>query len=232
MWFHSEAVKKQAVQIYRLKEDKVFVIPHGVYDSYYKEYSPESARKELGIKEDFVVLYFGMIRKYKGVPCLVEAFNKLPHEIALHSRLIIAGENWGDEEGLESQIKASPCNKQITFHPDFVPDSGVAKYFSAADVVALPYLRTSGSGIASLAMAFGKPIIITDLENTRETLQKYPGTSFVPCGDASVIAEKIAEVYAQVRAGKAITYIAPEICGWDNVNALFQKVITQISNEK
>ncbi len=225
---HSDTVKKQTMETYRLPKEKVFVIPLGVFDSYSQSYSRESARQELGIKEEFVVLYFGMIRKYKGVRYLVEAFNKLPEEIALHSRLIIAGENWGDEEGLERLIKDSPYNKQITFQPEFVPDAGVPKYFSAADVVALPYLRSAGSGVASLAMAYGKPIIISDLENLKEALQDYQGTRLVPCGDATSVANKITDEYAQIKAGKAVTYTAPTVCGWDNINDLFQKLISQI----
>ncbi len=229
---HSDTVKKQAIEAYHLNKDKVFIIPHGVYNSYLQTCTQDSARKELGINEKFVVLYFGMIRKYKGVPCLVQAFNKLPPEIAFNSRLIIAGENWGDEEGLETLIKASPYNKQITFQAEFVPDSAVPKYFSTADVVVLPYLRSAGSGVASLAMAFGKPIIISDLENIKESLRDYKGTMLVSCGNASNLAEKISEVYARRQAGKVANYAIPSSCGWDNVTDLFQKVISQISTAK
>ena len=226
---HSDTVSNQAIEAYSLKKEQVFIIPHGVYDSYFHGYTQESARKELGIKEEFVVLNFGMIRKYKGVPCLIRAFEKLPTEIALKSRLVIAGENWGDEEGLDDLIKASPYSKQITFQAEFVPDFAVAKYFSAADVVVLPYLRSAGSGVASLAMGYGKPIIISDLENIKESLQEYKGTMLVPKGDESSIAEKIIEVFAQHKAGKSISYAVPNVCGWENVSDLFQQLIRQIS---
>jgi glycosyltransferase involved in cell wall biosynthesis len=229
---HSDTVKNQAIEAYHLKKDKVFIIPHGVYNSYLQTCTQDSARKELGINEKFVVLYFGMIRKYKGVPCLVQAFNQLSPEIASESRLIIAGEDWGDEEGLESIIKNSPYSNNITLKAEFVADSEVPKYFSAADVVALPYLRSAGSGVASLAMAFGKPIIISDLENIKESLQDYKGTMLVPCGNASNLAEKISEVYARRQAGKVVNYAIPSSCGWDNVTELFQNVITQISKTR
>jgi glycosyltransferase involved in cell wall biosynthesis len=129
---HSKKVKEQAIQIYHLRDDQVFVVPHGIYDSYFQECSKESARKALGIGEEFVILYFGMIRKYKGIPCLVEAFNRLPGAIASNSRLIIAGEDWGDEKGLVTMIESSPLKERITYRPEFVPDADVAKYFSAA----------------------------------------------------------------------------------------------------
>ena len=227
---HSDTVKTQGIQAYHLREEKVFVIPIGIYESYFKEYPKELARKELGIKEEFVILNFGMIRKYKGVPYLVKAFDKLPQEIALNSRLVIVGEDWGDEKELEPLIKASPYNKQITYKPEFIPDSDIPKYFSSADVVALPYLRTSGSAVASLAMAFGKPLIISELEYTKESLQEYEGTILVPIGDDACIAEKIKHIFAQDKAGKVISYAVPKMRGWENITDLFQGLISQASN--
>jgi glycosyltransferase involved in cell wall biosynthesis len=105
---HSATVKEQALNIYQLKADKVFVIPIGVYDHNCESFTRESARVSLGIKEDFTILYFGMIRKYKGVPFLVQAFDKLPSEIVHNSRLMIAGEDWGDEKELGKLIAESP----------------------------------------------------------------------------------------------------------------------------
>jgi glycosyltransferase involved in cell wall biosynthesis len=226
---HSTTVRDQIIRIYHLKEDKVFVVPIGIYDSYYQNLNQESAKKELGINEEFVILNFGMIRKYKGVPCLVEAFNKLPGEIAANSRLVIAGEDWGDEEGLENLINSSPYNKQITFRPEFVPDSIFPRYFSAADVVVLPYLRTAGSAVASLAMAFGKPLIISDLESIKETLQEYKGTIFIPCGASSSITEKLVDLYYRHKEGKAQSYATPRGYNWDQVADLFQKIAGQIN---
>jgi glycosyltransferase involved in cell wall biosynthesis len=224
---HSDSVKVMAIDAYRLKKEKVFVIPHAVYSAYAQGYNSLTAKQEMGIKEKFVVLYFGMIRKYKGVPCLVEAFDKLPSDIALNSMLVIAGENWGDEEGLEALIHNSRYTSQITLQPEFVPDSAVPRYFSAADVVVLPYLRSAGSGVASLAMAYGKPIIISDLENIKESLKDYQGAMLVPQGDPSRIKDKIIEIYSQYRAGRAISYIVPDACGWENVTEKFHALISQ-----
>ncbi len=161
----------------------------------------------------------------------MEAFNRLPPAIAANSRLIIAGEDWGDEKGLETIIQSSPYIKQITFKPEFVPESAVSRYFSAADVVVLPYIRTSGSGVASLAMAYGKPIIVSDLECTRDSLQEYPGTIFVPCSNATNIAAKIAEVYEQQKAGQAISYSVPPVHTWSHITRQYEEIITIISKK-
>ena len=175
---HSASMKEEMVRIYHISSEKVFVIPHGLYDIYPQEYKREAARNELGIVEPFVILYFGFIRRYKGIPYLIEAFNRLPADIAFRSRLIIAGEDWGDEKDLGTMIKQSPFYKHILFKPEFIPNNAVPAYFTAADVVVLPYMRTSGSGVTSLAIAYGKPIIISDLEYTREALKEYEGAIF------------------------------------------------------
>jgi glycosyltransferase involved in cell wall biosynthesis len=229
---HSAPVKDQIIRTYHLKEDKVFVVPIGIYDSYFQSCTKESAKKELGINEEFVILNFGMIRKYKGVPCLVEAFNMLPKEVSSNSRLVIAGEDWGDEEGLDNLIESSPYYKQITYRPEFVPDSVFPLYFTAADVVVLPYLRTAGSAVASLAMAYGKPVIISDLESIKETLKEYKGTVFVPCGDASSITKKLIEMYNLQKEGKTLSYPIPSEYGWDHVADLFKEIASKMQEAR
>ena len=78
---HSTSVKNQVAEMHRLGGSDVLVIRHALYDTYYKDIDKQAAREELGIKESFTVLYFGMIRNYKGVCYLVEAFNRLPQDI-------------------------------------------------------------------------------------------------------------------------------------------------------
>ena len=68
----------------------------------------KEAKKALSIKEEFVILSFGLIRKYKGVPYLIRAFEQLPSEVLEKSRLLIVGEIWEDRKELLDQINASP----------------------------------------------------------------------------------------------------------------------------
>lgn len=228
---HSGIVKKQVIEIYHLSKDRVFIIPHGRYDTYYQDYDKQVAKDELGIKEEFTILYFGMIRKYKGVPYLVEAFNKLPHDIAQHSRLVIAGEDWGDETSLGDLINLSPHKEQITYKPQFVPDDMIPKYFSAADVIVLPYIRTSGSGVANIALAYGKPIITSDLETMRECLADYEGAVFVPVGDATAIREKLLEIYTRYKTGQSMVYDPPKNT-WDEIARQYEEIIGCLGGDR
>jgi len=221
---HSSSVKKQVAQVYRINDRRIAVIPHGLYDVYYKDIDKQAAKRELGIKESFTILCFGMIRKYKGVPYLVEAYNRLPQEIALCSRLVIAGEDWGDETTLGGMIDSSPYKEQITYSPGFVPDSMVPQYFSAADVVVLPYLRTAGSGVANIAMAYGRPIVTSDLDTMRECLTGYEGAIFVPVADSQAIADRLVELHTHQKSGVSLLYGAPEST-WDEVALRYARMV-------
>jgi len=227
----SSSAKNQVAQIYKLGEERIFVVPVGLYQDYKRVSDKNTSKKELGIEEEFIILYFGMIRKYKGVPHLVEAFNRLPQDIAQHSRLVIAGEDWGDETSLDGVINSSPYKEQITYRPEFVPDDMIPRYFSAADVVVLPYLRTAGSGVANIALAYGKPIITSDLETMRECLADYQGAMFTPVGDSAAIAQKLREIYTQYEPGKPMLYNPPQNT-WDEIAKQYEQIIEQIGGAK
>ena len=110
----------------------------------------------------------------------------------------------------------------------YVPDVMISKYFSTADVVALPYLRTAGSGVANIAMPYGKPIITSDIDAMRECLSGYEGASFVSPGDPAAIAEKLARIYDLHTSGKSIVYNPPQNT-WDEVAKQYAQITKQIS---
>jgi len=105
---HSESAKSQVARTYKIDDDTISVIQMGLYEDYRQPMDKALAKEELGTGEEFVILYFGLIRHYKGVPCLVKAFDLLPSPIASRSRLLIVGEVW-DEGVLQLQKPDQPC---------------------------------------------------------------------------------------------------------------------------
>jgi len=226
---HSTSAKDQIAQTYGINRGKIFVKPFGLYENYKRDYDKGLARKELGIEEQFVILNFGSIRKYKGVPYLAKAFSALPEAVARNSRLVIAGEDWGDDNELSNLIESSPYKQKITFNPNFVPDEMVPAYFSAADVVVLPYsdiFASAGSAVAQIAMAYGKPIITSNFETMRECLQDYEGAFFTPTGDSMAIAEGIAKLYERTNSGGAIIYEPPHDT-WAKIARQYEEIANQ-----
>jgi len=224
--------KTQIAKIYHIDEDMISVVPVGLYEDYRQPTNGALCKEELGIKEEFVILYFGLIRHYKGVPCLVKAFDLLPQSIAARSRLLIVGEIWEEGEMLRQLINASPYKSQIRLVAQYVPDVMIPKYFSAADVVALPYLRASGSGVAHIAMPYGKPIITSDVSPLREALKDYQGALFSPPADHLALRDKLLQVWEALDSQGEVCYYPPPQRTWDDVAGQYEAIIDRLVSEK
>ncbi len=219
---HSESDRKLVVSKYRIPEEKVQVIPHGLYDQY-RQVPQAEARKKLGLDGEYVILTFGLIRPYKGIPNLIKAFGDMPADIASRSRLLIAGEIWEDREAVTQAINNSPYRDRITLVDTYIPDESIPLYFNAADVVSLPYLRASQSGVAHIAMAFGKPIVVSKVGGLEESMADYAGTFFVPPGDVSAIRDALLRLYAE----KPGPYEPPKR-GWDTIREKYMALISTL----
>jgi len=121
----------------------------------------------------------------------------MPADVASRSRLLIAGEIWEDREAVTQAITNSPYRDRITLVDTYIPDESIPLYFNAADVVSLPYLRASQSGVAHIAMAFGKPIVVSKVGGLEESMADYAGTFFVPPGDVGAIRDALLRLYAE-----------------------------------
>lgn len=155
---HSQTAKTKVAQELNLSnKDKIWVIPHGNYTNYYpNQIEQAEARKSLGLSDSSIVfLFLGLIRPYKGVFELIEAFEQLNDDRA---QLVIAGKTLNEE--LEQQIRQKIAdNSRIKFKPGFVPDEQIQVYMNACDTVIFPYRNVLTSGTAILAMSFGKSCI-------------------------------------------------------------------------
>ncbi|WP_410507577.1 glycosyltransferase family 4 protein [Methanosarcina hadiensis] len=208
---HSESDKQLVAERYAIAPGKIHVIPHGLYDQYGELLNKNESRENLSIKDEFVILSFGLIRKYKGTSYLIRAFEQFPSGILEKSRLLIVGEVWEERKELLDQINASPAHKKITLIDEYIPDDRVNLYFSAADVVVLPYLRASQSGIAHIAMSFGKPVVVSEVGGLKESMAGYEGTFFIPPGDVDSIGKAILNLF-----GTEMYYEVPDQ-KWDKI---------------
>ncbi len=207
---HSRADLELVSRVYSIPEEDITVIPHGIYD-HYPKLKKEVARKALGIEDEFLILFFGLLRPYKGVKYLIKAFESLPEEIVKRSQLLIVGETWEDKESV-ILAKNSKHSDRILIVNRYIPDDEIPLYFSAADVVVLPYTRASQSGVAHIAMAFGLPIIATKVGGLSESLGAYSGTLFVePCNPDSI---KRALMRVSNDRGH---YLPPEDYRWEKI---------------
>jgi beta-1,4-mannosyltransferase len=148
-----------------LNIDNTFVIPHGSYiDVYPKSITRDQARVKLGVKpNEIMILFFGLIRPYKGVDKLIEAYSRLSSK---NIRLVIAGRCI--DSTIHKKIVSLRKTIKFDFYDGHIVDDDVAIYFNASDIVCLPFNKITTSGSVLLALSFGKPIVaprIGDLIN-------------------------------------------------------------------
>ncbi len=175
---HGEFAKNIICKEYGVKPEKVQIIPHGHYRGFYKNMiSAAEAKKQLGIaNNDYVFLFFGNIRAYKGLEELVEAFLRLQKK---HSSitLLIAGR--GLDMDIHEYIKEKVVHSQkIIAHIRFINDDDVQSYLNASDMMVLPYKTVLTSGAALLALSFMKPVIAPRIGLIPELIDENIGKLF------------------------------------------------------
>lgn len=138
--------------------------PHPRFESYGEPIDRAEACRRLGLDpQRRYALFFGLIRDYKGLDWLLEAWAKLRAEgrIGAEWRLVVAGECYTDPETYRRTIERCGLTEEVAFHDRFIPDEEVKAYFSAADFLVLPYKSATQSGVTQIAYQFRLPVIVT-----------------------------------------------------------------------
>jgi glycosyltransferase involved in cell wall biosynthesis len=141
----------------------VQLVRHPLYDNFGAILKKEEARQRLGLNiEDRIILFFGFIRQYKGLDLLLDAMSdeRIRKE---NIKLLVAGEFYEDAEPYLKQIREKKLEDMVLLHTNFIPDSQVNQYLSAADCVVQPYRNATQSGVTPLAYYFEKPMIVTNV---------------------------------------------------------------------
>ena len=210
---HSDYDKYLVRRAYNLKKENVFVIPLGPYDHYIKEIKIKDKKKI------FDILFFGLIRHYKGLKYLIEAFDKIPPGLIGDFRLNIVGEIWDNKKAVYSMISNSKYMGKIKLVDRYISDEEVNQYFTLADVVVFPYTRASQSAVAKIAISYGKPIIISKIDSLKEDFENYEGTFFVEPRNSEQIKDKIIECF-----NLNAKFFKNEIFSWERTINLYRKI--------
>jgi D-inositol-3-phosphate glycosyltransferase len=165
-----------------------------MYDMFGPEISKAEARKKLNITaDDNVLLFFGFIRKYKGLGLLLEAFADERIK-QLGCKLIVAGEFYEDPQPYLKQIEDLGLSDQIILSNDFIPNGEVSTYFCAADGVIQTYLNATQSGVTQIAYFYNKPMIVTNVGGLAELIP-HNKVGYVVDVDKDAISNAILRYY-------------------------------------
>lgn len=173
------------------------LVPHPLYDNFGSIISKVEARKHLGLPEnEKIILFFGFIRKYKGLDLLFEAMSYLNNfkPQTINIKLLVAGEFYEDEKPYKELIEKLGIQEQLILRTDFIPDSEVKYYLCAADAVVQPYRNATQSGVTPLAYHFEKPMLVTNVGGL-PSLVPHEKVGLVVDPDPKAIAEGIHRFY-------------------------------------
>jgi len=165
---------------------------HPIYDNYGPNINKSEARKKHGIKAKHLILYFGIVREYKGMDVLIRAAQLLKEKVD-DFHILAAGESYGNAEKYNSLITELQVSDVFTWVNKFIPDSEVSTYFSASDVMALPYHSASQSGIVQMAYNFNIPVVVTDVGGLPEYIKKGESGEIVNVNDPFELANCLAD---------------------------------------
>ncbi|MBL1233831.1 MAG: glycosyltransferase [Flavobacteriales bacterium] len=169
--------------------------PHPLYDNFGEIKDKTSSKNELGLSIDYsYLLFFGLIRQYKGLDTLINAFaderiNKSK------VKLIVAGEFYDDKLSYETLIQQHQLQDSVILVDKFIPDNEVVNYFCAADMVVQPYKTATQSGVTQIAYHFNKPMLVTDVGGLKEMIPNNV-VGYVVEPNAASVANAIVDFYS------------------------------------
>lgn len=166
---------------------EVIVRPHPIYDFFRTgDTTREEARRAIGAGEGPLILFFGYIRPYKGLRYLLEAMPAITRRTG--ARLLVVGEFYEDSAPYLDLVEELGIAGVVDFVDRYVGNEEVERYFTAADLVALPYVTATQSGIAQIALAFDRPMVATDVGGLPEVVAEEKTGFLVPPEDPGALA--------------------------------------------
>jgi glycosyltransferase involved in cell wall biosynthesis len=224
---HSEFDRDLAIETWRLDPEAtgkpIQVLPHGPHDHYQSDPEAVAATALREAPPDVVnLLFFGVIRPYKGLEVLVEAFESLPDEEAARYWLTVVGETWEGYSAPIEKINRSPRRDRMTVVNRYVTDAELDGYMRGADVVVLPYIRSSLSGPLHVAMGYGVPIVMTDVGGNAEAAAGYGGVVLVAASDPAALADGLRRAAALT----GTSYEHPH--SWTSTAEAYERLFTRL----
>ena len=221
----SESVVKDIDLLDKANKPKTFS-PHPIYDHYGERMTKKEACAALELDDkNGYMLFFGLVRAYKGLDVLLDAFGLIKDQLPT-VQLIIAGEFYEDEEKYRAQIAANGLKERVLLRNEFIPDGDLRKYFGAADLIVQPYKTATQSGVTQVAFHFEKPMLVTNVGGLGEIVHDHKmGYACEPTAEA--IAADIVDYFQNKRQEAYTAYLQKEKTkyAWSNMARAFYKII-------
>ena len=221
----SKSVRDDIAKLDRHDKPKS-VSPHPIYDHYGERMTKQQACEALQLPSDKqYMLFFGLVRAYKGLDLLLDAFAQVKDRLP-GLQLIIAGEFYEDEEKYRKQIADNGLTERVILRNEFVPDADLRKYFGAANLIVQPYKSATQSGVTQVAFHFEKPMLVTNVGGLGEIVHDHKmGYACEPSSQA--IAEDLSDYFEHDRQDAFTRYLQKEKAqyAWSRLTEGFYRLI-------
>ncbi len=220
----SKAVQFDLFSIYPNINSKLLF--HPVYTNFGEIIDKNMAKTKINLQTERIILFFGFIREYKGLDVLIKSMKFLTD---LKITLLVAGEFYTDSAFYLNLISSEKL-ENIVFRSDFIPTDEVKFYFSASDLVILPYKSATQSGIAQIANNFLKPIIATNVGGLSEAIQHGKTGFVVESENPTQLAEAIRKFYIEQKETEFRDNIKNELknYSWESFTTQFEEEINSL----
>ena len=225
---HGQSEEKELSKLFPGKP--ILILYHPIYDIFAGfKISKSIARKAMGINQDRkIALYFGLIRDYKGVEVLLEALELLDGKMD-NFKCLIVGEIYSNRKAILSKVKALGRDK-VKLLNRYVPNEDVAKWFRAADIVVLPYISATQSGIIPIAYQCDRPVITTNVGGLPDMVEEGQSGYLIEPNSPSAIADalyKYFETQNKPDLSAGISKVAGKL-SWQGYSESLESFINQL----
>ena len=173
------------------------LVGHPVYESFGDAVPQDEARGRLGLSSQApVLLFFGFVRRYKGLKVLLDSMPAVVKELP-DVRLVVAGECYEDEQEYRSFVARNDLATHVVLKLEYIPEQEIADLFSSADVVVQPYISATQSGVAQIAYHFDRSLIVTDVGGLAEIVPHEQAGLVVPPEDPDALAKAIVRFFRE-----------------------------------
>jgi len=210
----------------RLRPDALYrKVHHPVYEIFPAALPKKKARQTLALRDERIMLYFGYIRAYKGLDYLIEAMPRVLEECPV--RLLVCGEFYEGREQTLRRIQELQLEKFVTVFDRFIPNEEVGLYFSASDLVVLPYVSATQSGIVQVAYHYDRPVIVTAVGGLPEVVPHGKCGYVVPPKNAQALADAILRFYAEKKEKTFVknVHIEKQKYSWDRMTEAIEGLV-------
>ena len=223
---HNIFSKNEIIKYYKNLERKICIVPHGNYLPFITHNNDQlSARQKINVDiNSKVILFFGMIKKVKRLDFLLESMPEIIKGCS-NVNLLIAGKPWQDDFlKYQKIIDDLKINDHCTLHINFIKSDDLKYYYSASDLIILPYSKIYQSGVLMMSLSFGKAVVLSDLEPFKEVVEDLKSALFFNSGDKNNLAEVVLKALKddslRNRIGDGGLDLMKKKFSWNNIGEL------------